>query len=187
MEFMMNKKEQPIEVVAYNKDWPQLFQVEAMLLKSIFQDEYDAINHIGSTSVPGLAAKPTIDISIGVKQIERVSLYHKQMEAVGYEAWGENQLSGRQFFVKGERKRLFNVHVFETSHPHRIMQLLFRDYLRVHPEVVLEYAALKQQLAKQFSHDRHQYVEHKKAFIDSIKLGLWDEYCAHDDGSILTE
>ena len=87
-----------VEVVPYNEEWPKLFQQEAVLIRQVLEREIIDIHHIGSTSVPGLHAKPIIDIIPVVKSISNVDNYTKSMEDIGYEALGENGLSGRRYF-----------------------------------------------------------------------------------------
>ncbi len=96
----MIKRQQIIEVVPYDPDWSNQFEKEALLLKLIFSDIFVAIHHIGSTSVPGLAAKPTIDIILEVKDIRLVDKFNEPMEKLGYEAWGEYGIPGRRFFCE---------------------------------------------------------------------------------------
>ncbi len=98
------------------------------------------------------------------------------METLEYEARGEHNLPGRRFFAKGEFKRLFNVHVFEINNPHRIIGLLFCEYLRNNTDIAQKYAELKSELAIKFATDRQQYVNHKKAFMNPIKTMLWELY-----------
>lgn len=111
----MNKRKQIIEVLAYDSNWPQQFAQEAASIKLIFADNFVAIHHIGSTAIPGLAAKPTIDMILEVKNIESVDNLNAAMAELGYEAWGEYRIPGRRFFVKGETKRTHHVHTFQTG------------------------------------------------------------------------
>src|SRR6056297_2564109 len=90
-----------IEVVEYDKNWPKLFKEEADLIREIFKDEIIEIFHIGSTSVPGLKAKPIIDIMPIVKKIEEVDKKNEDMKKIGYEPKGEYGIIGRRFFMKG--------------------------------------------------------------------------------------
>lgn len=165
----MNKRKQIIEVVSYDPAWPDLFENEALLIKSIFSEIFVAVHHIGSTSVPGLAAKPTIDIILVVKDIRMVDKFNDQMEKLGYEAWGEYGIAGRRFFVKGENKRTHHVHAFQEDSQEIARHLCFRDYLKSHPNEAKEYAELKIKLAKQFAYDRRGYVENKKDYVKLLE------------------
>lgn len=91
-----NKRKQIIEVVPYDSNWPKQFEAEALLIKPIFTDNFVAIYHVGSTAIPGMHAKPTIDIILEVKDIHLVDACNNQMEVAGYEAWGEYNTSSKR-------------------------------------------------------------------------------------------
>src|ERR1700723_1322421 len=103
----------PIEIVPYNPKWELEFKVEKSLLKNVFNDNLIKIYHIGSTSIPGMAAKPIIDIMPVVKSLEKVDSCNKAMEKLCYVPMGEYGIVGRRYFRKGAQKRTHNVHVFE--------------------------------------------------------------------------
>lgn len=165
----MDKRKQIIEVVPYDPNWPLQYEEEATRIKSIFSANFIAIHHVGSTSVPGLAAKPTIDIILVVKDIEQVDACNDQMEKLGYEAWGEYNIPGRRFFVKGEDKRTHHVHTFQIGNPEIERHIYFRDYLESHPDVANDYANLKTKLAQQFAHDRRGYVQNKQDYVKALE------------------
>lgn len=165
----MDKRKQMIEVVPYDSDWPMQFEEEAALIKQIFADNFVAIHHVGSTAVPGLAAKPTIDIILEVKDIELVNECNYEMEKLGYEAWGEYHIPGRRFFVKGEAKRTHHVHTFQVGSEDTLRHLYFRDYLKSHPDKAKEYANLKIKLAQQFANDRRGYVQNKQDYVQALE------------------
>lgn len=171
-----NKKTQIIEVVAYNPNWPKLFAAETAKIQAIFADNFVKAHHIGSTAVPNLAAKPTIDILIEVKSIAAVDLVNQPMALLGCEAWGEYQIPGRRFFVKGKIKREYHVHVFEYNSPEINRHLYFRDYLILHPKIAQQYANLKIELANKFRHDRHQYFLAKQSFIKRYEQAATDYF-----------
>ncbi len=155
-----------VSVVEYDPDWPAEFEREAARLAQIFGDEVIAIHHIGSTAVPGLAAKPIIDLMPLVRDIERVDRYNPGMAAVGYEARGEYGIAGRRYFSKGGDERTHHVHIYEPGNPEVRRHLDFRDYLRAHPDVARQYAELKMLLACQFPHDPTAYTQGKDAFVE---------------------
>ncbi|AAO89934.2 GrpB family protein [Coxiella burnetii] len=165
----MIKRQQIIEVVPYDPDWSNQFEKEALLLKLIFSDIFVAIHHIGSTSVPGLAAKPTIDIILEVKDIRLVDKFNEPMEKLGYEAWGEYGIPGRRFFVKGESKRTNHVHTFQAGDREIARHLYFRDYLKSHPAEAKKYADLKIKLAQKLPHDRRGYVQNKQGYVEALE------------------
>lgn len=165
----MDKRQQIIEVVPYDPNWIDLFQAEAAALRHIFTDNVVTVHHIGSTAVPGLAAKPTIDILLEVKDIEQVDQHNAQMAELGYEAWGEYRIPGRRFFVKGDTKRTHHVHVFQTGSHKIARHLHLRDYLIAHPAEARAYAELKLKLATQFAHDRRGYVTNKQDYVKALE------------------
>lgn len=131
-----------VEVTPYNPQWVAMFEEEASILRTIFGSEISEIHHIGSTSVPGLKAKPIIDIMPVVRDIHRIDAFNGAMIAIGYEPKGENGIIGRRFFQKGGNNRTHHVHVFESGNPEVERHLAFRDYLREHPEEAKPYKAI---------------------------------------------
>jgi len=165
----MNKKEQIIEVVPYDLNWPKAFLVEESLIKPLFSENFIAIHHIGSTAVPGLSAKPTIDIILEVNNINLVDATNDAMASLGYEALGEYGIIGRRLFIKGEEKRTHHVHTFQTSNTEIHRHLCFRDYLIAHPADAKNYAELKIRLSKEVSHNREAYVKNKHEYIKELE------------------
>ena len=158
-----------VEVIPYDPIWATKFEEEAAKLKRLFEDELVAIHHIGSTSVPGLDAKPIIDIMPVVRQIERIDDWIGHMEALGYRSFGEHGIPRRRFFAKGEEVRTFHVHMFEDGDDGVIRHLAFRDYLVTFPDVRDEYAALKQQSASQHPDDIESYIQGKQDWVSATE------------------
>jgi GrpB-like predicted nucleotidyltransferase (UPF0157 family) len=155
-----------ITVVPYDPHWPDLFRAEANELAEILGEEMVAIHHIGSTAIPGIHAKPIIDILVEVEDIERIDAFNQQMTKRGYLPKGEFGIRGRRFFMKGtEENRTHHVHVFQTGDPEFERHLAFRDYLRAHPEEAQAYSRLKQELARRFPHDIDSYMAGKNDWI----------------------
>ena len=153
-------------MVPHDPTWEGTFGAEAAALRSVLADEALAIHHIGSTSVPGLRAKPTVDVLVEVRKIENLDDLEEPMAASGYEAWGEYGIPGRRFFAKDRGPgRLCNVHVFEANTPEVERHLAFRDYLRGHPDTARAYGELKADLAAQFPTDIEAYMDGKDAFV----------------------
>lgn len=165
----MDKRKQIIEIVSYDLTWPDQFASEAEKLQQIFGDNVVAIHHIGSTSIPGMPAKPTIDIVLSVKSIDLVDQHNDAMADLGYEAWGEYRIPGRRFFVKGDDKRTHHVHTFQVGSHDVTRHLNFRDYLIAHPDEAKAYADLKIKLAEAFRHNRRGYVTHKQDFVKALE------------------
>ena len=170
----MQKKQQIIEVVPYDANWPAQFEDELKRIEPIFSDNFVKLHHIGSTSIPNLAAKPTIDMLLEVTNIEHVDQCNATMAELGYEAWGEYGIPGRRFFVKGEDKRTHHLHVFQVGSPDIQRHLDFRDYLIAHPEEAEQYAALKIELARLHAHNRRQYVLSKQGFVKQLEAKALD-------------
>ncbi len=153
-------------VVAYDERWPQQFAAEAARFAPALGRELITIHHIGSTAIPGMAAKPIIDMLPVVHQIARVDACNRAMEALGYEPRGEYGIPGRRYFVKGQgAQRSHHVHVFAADHPDVARHLNFRDYLIAHPVEAAACASLKQALARQYPHDLEAYIAGKDALI----------------------
>jgi GrpB-like predicted nucleotidyltransferase (UPF0157 family) len=159
-----------IEVVRYNVNWPEMFENEAKLIKQALGNNCITIHHIGSTSVPGLSAKPIIDILPVVKDIQVVDTAAKAMEDLGYDAKGEYGIAFRRFFQKGKITRTHNVHVYEEGDPEINRYLMFRDWMRSHDEDAKLYARLKEELAAKFPQDILHYCNGKDAFVASIDV-----------------
>ncbi|CDZ77738.1 dephospho-CoA kinase/protein folding accessory domain-containing protein [Legionella massiliensis] len=157
-----------IEVVPYDAEWPKKFAAEAALIKDALGENCVDIHHIGSTAVPGLAAKPVIDMIPVVTDITKVDLANPLMQKLGYLPRGEFGMLFRRFFQKGEDQRTFNIHVFETGNSEIDRHLLFRNWMRVHLEDRDAYANLKQNLAKQHPHDISAYCFGKEEFVSDI-------------------
>lgn len=166
---MVNRAIQ-INVVDYNEHWPELFKIEAKKIKAILTDELIELHHIGSTSVPGLKAKPIIDMIPVVKNVEAIDQYNNEMAQIGYEALGEFGIKGRRYFRKGGSNRTHHVHIFQYDQVDDINRhLAVRDYLRSHEEKAREYGALKAQLAVKNPTDIEKYSEGKHEFVQELE------------------
>jgi len=163
-------KRKNIVVVPYNTDWPQIFKVESEKIKEALGSSCIAIHHIGSTSVPGLSAKPVIDMIVIVEGIEKAI---QTLEGLGFKYKGEYNIPMRFYFNRSEGIET-NLHVYEEGHPEIELNLLFRDYLRQHPDARNEYTKLKENLLqKKSSYEKNNspftgYNLGKDAFIRKI-------------------
>ncbi|TQR44301.1 GrpB family protein [Paenibacillus popilliae] len=157
-------------VTKYNENWSLMFEDEARKIKAIFGDVLIDIHHIGSTSVPGLPAKPIIDLMPVVKDIEKIDAFNEQMTELGYECMGEFGMKGRRYFRKGGDHRTHHVHVFQTDNKEDIQRhLAVRDYLRAHPEEAAQYGGLKERLARQYPDDIEAYMDGKDSFVKNLE------------------
>ena len=144
----MTQKKKHISVVPYNPDWPKMFEAEATKIKEALGENCVAIHHIGSTSVPGLSAKPIIDIISAVRNVETVIT---SLEAAGYKHKGEYNIPMRLYFNDKDGQVRVNLHVYEDGNPEIELHILFKSYLRKHLEARDEYAQLKTDLLQQES------------------------------------
>jgi GrpB-like predicted nucleotidyltransferase (UPF0157 family) len=163
-----------IELAAYDPGWPRLFDAERNMLERILPaDQVLAIEHAGSTAIPGLAAKPIIDIFLAVRSIEmaRATLV-APIEAIGYVYWAENPDKARLFFVKGMppygARRTHHIHIMEPSNAAWQRTLMFRDYLRAHPDEAERYQRLKRDLAQHHRSDREAYTRAKDSYVLAV-------------------
>jgi GrpB-like predicted nucleotidyltransferase (UPF0157 family) len=154
-----------VEVVEYDPSWPARFDDECTLLRRILGDVAISIHHIGSTAVPGLAAKPIIDILLEVAELAHLDAMNPEMVRLGYVPKGEFGISGRRYFPKGMENRTHQIHAFATGDVGLFRHLAFRDYLRRHPEVALEYGTLKRAIALSCSNDLSRYCDAKDAYV----------------------
>jgi GrpB-like predicted nucleotidyltransferase (UPF0157 family)/GNAT superfamily N-acetyltransferase len=159
---------QKVQVVPYDPNWPHSFETESKLIKQALGDNCLEIYHIGSTSVPGLAAKPIIDMMPVVRDITMVDSSNSAMDALGYNALGENGIPFRRYFEKGSKLRTHHVHVFAQNNPDIERHIKFRDWMRTHPEDIKAYADLKKDLATRFPEDSFSYWIGKEDFITKI-------------------
>jgi GrpB-like predicted nucleotidyltransferase (UPF0157 family) len=160
-----------IEIVPYDPRWPDLFAAEAPLVRAALGDQVIAIEHFGSTAIPGLAAKPIIDILVAVRSLAAMDNAEAALAPLGYVFWRDNPKRDRMFFVKGMppygARRTHHVHITEPS-GEMWRRRIFRDYLIKHPEAAQNYEALKRDLMAQFPDDREAYTAGKTRFIDAI-------------------
>ena len=157
-------------VVPYDPAWAVLFEEETLRLRRLIGEPLLELHHVGSTAVPGLAAKPILDVMGVVREITALDPLRAVFESGGWEWKGEFGIPGRRYLVKRDLQgiRSAHLHLFPSEHPEIARHLLFRDRLRARPEVAVEYARLKRDLAVRFRHDREGYSGAKHAFIHSV-------------------
>jgi len=143
-----------------------LFEEERRHIVEACGDAIVAVEHVGSTAVPGLAAKPIIDIMPGVRTLEDGLRCISPIVALGYECIGELGIARRIYFRKGE-PRSHHVHLVEHGGEFWLRHLAFRDLMRSRPDLVEQYAALKRELAAKVGSDREGYTEAKTPFIQA--------------------
>ena len=165
-----NRMMKKVQVLPYDPQWPHIFQTETHCIQKALGDHCIAIHHVGSTSIPGLAAKPVIDIIAVVKNGEKAIA---PLENTGYTHRGEYNIPFKEVLTKRGQNG-FNLHVLEQNHPEIELNILFRDHLRKHPSVRDQYAQLKADLlADESNHQKNGpmfvgYTLGKHDFIGSI-------------------
>lgn len=161
-----------VKLLPYNKKWGTLFEKERKNLERKLGNLILDIQHIGSTSIPGISAKPIIDIFMGVRLMKDAKKLVKPLKELGYEL--RREFGGHNIqilFVKGpESKRTHHLHVVKYNGVLWRNSLLFRDYLCEHPARAKQYAGLKNKLAEKYASDRGAYTKRKAKFIaETIK------------------
>jgi GrpB-like predicted nucleotidyltransferase (UPF0157 family) len=170
-------------VVPYDPRWPRLFARARSELQTALGDAVVAIEHIGSTAVPGLAAKPIIDIMVGVDSLDRGRSLVDPVETLGYEyvPEGEAEMPFRRYFrrrdptlLPGFERAGYHLHMVEAAHPFWTTHLAFRDHLRGSAEEARAYERLKLALAARHADDRQAYTDAKAPFVRAVlaQLGL---------------
>ena len=157
----------------YDATWPAEFEAEAARIERACEGLPIRLEHIGSTAVRGLSAKPIIDILAGVPPRAKRADYVTAIKGIGYEHLGSHGVPGRDYFRRGT-PRSHHVHLVSWSSAVWKEHLAFRDWLREHPETREEYEVLKRELAQTFADDRTGYQEAKGAFIRSVVRGAGD-------------
>ena len=158
-----------IELTPHDSNWADSAMDEARAISKALASNVLAVHHIGSTAIPGILAKPTLDLLVEVWELQAVDQANPAMIALGYEPHGEYGMPGRRYFVKKKgEKHTHHVHVFQKGNPEIERHLNFRDYLISHPEEARAYAELKERLAQDFRTDPEGYTEAKSDFIKRV-------------------
>ena len=155
------------ELSDYDPGWAQRFEEESALLDVALGDDVIDIKHVGSTSVPGLRAKPIIDILVAVELFGDIASYSERLAPLGYTHQQHIADDERLFFWKGT-PRTHHLHIVEYATWEHQRHIIFRDYLRKHPDIARRYTQIKEELASAFKNDRPAYTRGKTAFIKAI-------------------
>ena len=161
----------PVVIVEYQPQWPALYEEEKTRILNVIGHKVISIEHIGSTAVPGLGAKPIIDIMIGVNQLADAEECIEPLITIGYEYRPPEKagIPERRYFTKGHpQARTFHIHMVELTSDFWERHLLFRDFLRAHPDVADQYYRLKKKLATEYGNNREGYTDAKTSFIESV-------------------
>lgn len=157
-----------VKLVPHDPAWHELFTAEASVLSQKLGVDVNTVYHVGSTAVPGIAAKPILDIAMSVDSIEIAGIWAVPLATVGYWDKGKEQdMPGRRFFAKGpEDNRTVYLHVVTPKEFDRLIR--FRNTLRANPDLAKQYSQLKQKLAAENSTSRTAYTTAKSDFIQSV-------------------
>lgn len=165
---MIGVKRGTVRLEQYDATWPKAFADEEKNLREVFGADLP-IEHIGSTAIPGLLAKPLIDIQVGLPRLHEATRFIPYLEQLGYTYVPERDKADEVFLPKGPTSnRTHYLHIVEIGSKRWINTLTFRDYLRAHEGARDEYAALKQRLVLQYANDRYTYTEAKTKFVEDI-------------------
>lgn len=173
----------PVVVVDYDPQWPILYEEEKDRIFGVIGHLVIAIEHIGSTAVRGLGAKPIIDIMVAVRRLKDAEECTEPLQSIGYQYVPEYNdiIPERRYFHKGPTgARTYHLHMVELTSDFWETHLLFRDFLRGHPEEAKEYYLLKKELAEKFGSDREGYTDAKTSFIESAVTKARAEKAADD-------
>lgn len=156
------------KIVPHTNEYEKMFETVAKLIANIFSDEIISIDHVGSTSVKGLGGKPTIDILVVIKDINKFDQYKNQMITAGYELLAGAVPDGWLFIKNIGDERVENIHFFEIGHPEIKRMLIVRDYLRKQPLEVKKYFEYKKQLLRLFPEDYSEYRRKKNEYFQQL-------------------
>jgi GrpB-like predicted nucleotidyltransferase (UPF0157 family) len=152
----------------YDPLWVSQFEADRNLISSALGGLAKRIEHVGSTSIPGMKAKPIIDIAVAVEAFLALDGKISKLEGIGYEYVPKIEFPNRRFFRRGQwGAGTHHLHIYELNSNEWNNIILFRDYLRTHPDTAREYMNLKQMLAIETS-DRQTYTDFKGPFIQSV-------------------
>lgn len=160
----------PIVILPSDPQWPALFAALGAQLRAALGPAALRIDHIGSTAVPGLDAKPILDVQISVAALEPMAPYRGPLESVGFVWHAANDDRTKRYFREPPGQRRTHLHVRRLGSWSEQFALLFRDYLRASPPAAARYALAKRQLAAQFRDDRAAYTNAKGPVIWELMI-----------------
>jgi GrpB-like predicted nucleotidyltransferase (UPF0157 family) len=174
----------PITVVAYDPAWPEIFRQLGAQLRAALGGVALRIDHIGSTAVPGLAAKPIVDVQISVVRLKPVEPFRSPLEAAGFRYRAANTERTKRYFRERPGQRRTHIHVRRAGSFSEQFPLLFRDFLRADPAPALDYGQRKQALAARFTNDRPGYLEAKLPIIWDVlrRADQWAQQTGWEPG-----
>lgn len=164
------------KIVSYQEEWPKKFESEKQKLQAIFCDKALEIEHIGSTSIPGMSSKPIIDIAVLIDHIDDAESFVNDLKKIGYVHDTDGVSTERHFFRKYREDNFHLSIAYKNQGGFWPRQILFRDYLRNHLDLRNEYDTLKQNLLEQDPSGSDEYIGGKTDFVYKIlELAGWEE------------
>ncbi len=157
-----------VEIVPYNPRWPACFLDAEAALRETLASDVVAVDHVGSTSVPRMAAKPVIDIDVTLSSLSAIANAGASLVEAGYEPRGNRYDDDMWAFLSTEAVPKLRVYLCAPENRTHERRLMFRDYLRRHDDAAEAYSRLKKQLAERFPYDGDRYTTEKSAFIEAI-------------------
>ena len=164
----MSEPADPVVVVDHDPEWPRQFERLRDRVARALGPLAERIEHVGSTAVPGLAAKPVIDLDVVVRSPADVGPAIERLATLGYRHQGDLGIAGREAFLWPPGEPRHHVYVCPATSEALRSHLLFRDYLRSHPAAAERYGAAKRRAAHAFPDDRDGYLEAKRAVVEDI-------------------
>ena len=159
-----------VRIVDYDPGWPERAEQELRRIEEALGDVAVRLEHVGSTAVPGLAAKPIIDLQLSVAAIEPRARYVEPLEDLGYLFAPAPESPDHHFFGRPpERPRTHHLHVCEAGSEHELRHVAVRDFLRSHPDEAARYAALKREVVARHPEDRLAYIEDKDGYVTALE------------------
>ena len=174
----------PIEVVPYDPEWPIEFHRLGSKLRAALREVAIRIDHIGSTAIANMKAKPILDIQISVAALEPMTPYKSPLESIGFNWRHDNSDLTKRYFREASGERRFHIHVRKVGSWTEQFSLLFRDYMRMHPADAAAYGGVKEQLAVRHRNHREAYVHAKGPFIWRVmpSATLWAQEIGWEPG-----
>lgn len=169
-----------VVIAPYDPEWPELFRQLGARLRGALGDVALRIDHIGSTSIPGMDAKPIIDVQISAASLDPVDPFRAPLESVGFHWQTDNPELTKRYFRESPGERRTHIHIRRAGTFSEQLPLLFRDYLRAHPVEIPAYSAMKYRLAEEYGEDREGYTIAKGEFVWAVvrKADEWAQETA---------
>ena len=170
-----------VELVEHDASWSELAQLEADRFRFLLGPTLLRVHHIGSTAIPGIVAKPIVDLIPVVASLEELDAARSRIEALGYKWWGEYGLPRRRYCTLNDNRsgrRLVHAHFYADGDSEIERHIAFRDYLLAHPDIAREYEQLKLRLAAQFAEDINAYADAKTSWIRGVEVAAVEHHRA---------